>query len=144
MSKMLSSRLTQLKIIHLWIYLWTAIHVESDIILQTENFTTAKDVIHQIVSHFEKYELPTEQNNSKSHSLSLLLDIAHIYDMSEQDFSFKINYHLRLSWFDARVMFRPFVENNQLVEFLMIPVELFDKGEVLFLGYLFLLHFFLA
>ena len=89
---------------------------------------TKQQIIDRLVAELNTGQWPVLPNNSKTHSISIELYISHFYDISEHDFSFKVNYELLLSWFDARLEFQPFCENTELVDHLFLPLPKADKG----------------
>ncbi len=73
-----------------------------------------KNLFEETFENFDKHLLPTIDNQSQGHFVNITVSISNIYDVSEKDFSFKVDYNMQLHWQDNRFKFQP-VEYNQSV-----------------------------
>ena len=76
--------------------------------LSQQNAGTASQagkLFEDLVNYYNKEELPTLANNTEGHTVNITVSMKNIYDVSEQESSFKVNFNLELSWKDERFKF---------------------------------------
>ncbi len=70
---------------------------------ESHNSHPGGHLVTEILDKFDKYQLPrTNKTESKVHFINTTETIRNVYDVSEQDSSFKVNYNLELKWYDKR------------------------------------------
>ena len=97
---------------------------------EDQNNFTEKDFIERIGDLYEKYSLPSTIGN-ETRTLDISILIKSIYDISEMESSMTVQYTLILKWWDKRLMFQPFLKNDQMIyEITLNGYVLKDEGKV--------------
>ena len=94
------------------------------------NVTTAK-VIKALIKEDLKYVKPRNDHNY-ANLVNIQLVIRSIDDVSEQSSSFDIRYYLTLYWYDSRLKFTPFMENNKTVDKINLPISIVNENGMYF------------
>ncbi len=100
-----------------------------------DNITT-EEVLEKLFKDYKKHSLPPTENGVVP-NVSIVINIQSIFDVSEQSSSFTMRYYFQLGWYDLRLNFTPFIENNKTVSKIMLPVDFIsNKGKsALFICY---------
>ena len=92
----------------------------------TTNVTTAK-VIKSLIKEDLKYIKPRNDHNNPN-LVNIHLVIRSIDDLSEQSSNFDIRYYLTLYWYDSRLKFMPFMENNKTIDKIYLPISIVNEN----------------
>ena len=91
--------------------------------------STTKHTIDTLFQDYDRYVLPPVKDKLP-HLVNVRLTIKDLFDISEQSSSVRIRYYFELGWYDTRLQFEPFVEANDTVETIRIPLDLIkEKGK---------------
>ncbi len=96
----------------------------------TENMTTTttKEVLENLFRNYDKNVSPPTDHEGP-HKVDINIDILSVFDISEKSSSFTMRYYIQLGWYDSRLEFTPFVENNQTVHMIGLPTKFItEKG----------------
>ncbi len=109
-------------------FLLVAIQVKCRI---AENMTT-EEVLHNLFQNYNKNALPPIEKGFSRH-VHIRINVQSIFDISEQTSSFTMRYYFQLGWYDLRLTFSPFIENNETVNKIRLPMDILtNKGMKLF------------
>ncbi len=90
--------------------------------------TTTKEVLEKLFRDYDKYASPPAKHLGP-HQVEISINIQSIFDISEKSSSFTIRYYIQLGWYDSRLEFSPFVENNQTIDVIWLPTNFItEKG----------------
>ena len=93
------------------------------------NVSTTRHTINTLFQNYDRYVLPPAKDKLP-HLVNIRLTIKDLFDISEQSSSIRVRYYLGLSWYDTRLQFEPFVEANDTVDTIRIPLDLIkEKGK---------------
>ncbi len=93
----------------------------------------AKEIteILDVILKNDKRLLPPVPNRNMPRQMEVFVAIQSIYDVSEQDSSFKVSYLLTLNWLDSRLMFSPINVTSHLLQELQVDLDTVkDSGEL--------------
>ncbi len=71
-------------------------------------------ILTNLLSKMDKTQMPTLTDYSDAHVIDIQVRVNSIYDVSELDSSFKVNFLLQLHWQDLRFQFEPPKDSNDL------------------------------
>ena len=91
------------------------------------NNISRADVVKILLAENNKYSLPPFDGD-QPHIVHIRTHIKSIFDISEQSSSLTVRYFLNICWYDTRLIFTPFKENNKTVEYIRLPIDLFKEN----------------
>ena len=93
------------------------------------NNLTHFDFIDRINDIYQIHSLPPNIGN-EARIVNLTVAIRSIFDISEMESSLTVQYTMLVEWYDERLKFKPFMENNKLKDSITLNGNLLkDKGE---------------
>ena len=90
------------------------------------NVSTTRYTIETLFQDYDRYVLPPVRNKLP-HLVNIRLTIKDLFDISEHSSSIRVRYYLEFAWYDTRLQFQPFVEANDTVDTIRIPVDLIKE-----------------
>ena len=90
------------------------------------NVSTTRHTIETLFKDYDRYVLPPVRDKLP-HLVNIRLTIKDLFDISEQSSSIRVRYYLEFGWYDTRLQFQPFVEANDTVTTIRIPLDLIKK-----------------
>ena len=99
--------------------------------VKNENNWTNPDFMESMGSLYEKHSLPPTIGN-ESRVVKLTVGIRSISDISEMESSLTVQYLMAMEWYDERLKFKPFIENNKLKNYITLSGNVLkEKGNKL-------------
>ena len=93
------------------------------------NMSTTRHTIDMLFQNYDRYVLPPVKDKMP-HLVNIRITMKDLFDISEQSSSIRVRYYFELSWYDTRLQFEPFVEANDTVDTIRIPLDLIqEKGK---------------
>ena len=93
------------------------------------NMSTTRHTIDKLFRNYDRYVLPPVKDKLP-HLVNIRITIKDLFDISEQSSSIRVRYYFQLSWYDTRLQFERFVEANDTVDTIRIPLDLVqEKGK---------------
>ena len=90
---------------------------------------TKFDLRDRISDVYQIHSLPPKIGN-ETRTVNLTVVIRSIFDVSEMESSLTVQYTMLVEWYDERLKFKPFVENNELKDSITLNGNVLkDKGE---------------
>ena len=101
------------------------------------------DLVKGLLQKYDRDDPPVLPGGSNLHHINLTVSVDNIYDISEHDSSFKINYILRLEWWDLRYKFQPIeMESGENISEVEVSIDrLKDRGKVISVSFIYLQFF---
>ena len=92
----------------------------------SSNMTTAK-LIKTLIKEDYKFTRPASEDNKPS-IVNIHLVIRSIDDISDKKSNFNIRYYLTLYWYDPRLRFTPFQEDNETINNIHLPMSIVKEN----------------